>query len=124
MMQQLNKKHPDDYLLAMRVLWGPIGLMILCWAFIPESPWFHARRGNKEGAMKSLRQLYGNVEGYDMEEEYLIIERTIEHEKEFLAHAPSFADVFRGVNLVRLGPSTLVKRACLWTGADDARNEL
>lgn len=50
--------------------------------------------------MKSLRQLYGNVDGYNMEEEYLIIERTIEHEKEFLQHAPSFADVFRGVNLV------------------------
>jgi hypothetical protein len=115
MMQQLNKKHPDDYLLAMRVLWAPIGLMILFWAFIPESPWYHARRGNKEGAMKSLRQLYGNVEGYDFEEEYLIIERTIEHEKEFLAHKPSYADVFRGVNLVsHLGPR------CVLT----SRNEL
>lgn len=100
MMQQLNQNHPDDYLLAMRVLWAPIGFMLVCWAFIPESPWFHARRGNKEGAMKSLRQLYGNVDGYNMEEEYSIIERTIEHEKEFLQHAPSFADVFRGVNLV------------------------
>lgn len=29
MMQQLNKTRPDDYLLAMRVLWAPIGLMIL-----------------------------------------------------------------------------------------------
>jgi len=29
MMQQLNKTRPDDYLLAMRVLWVPIGLMIL-----------------------------------------------------------------------------------------------
>jgi len=29
MMQQLNKTRPDDYLLAMRVLWAPIGLMLL-----------------------------------------------------------------------------------------------
>ena len=100
MMQQLNQKHPDDYLLAMRILWAPIGAMILCWAFIPESPWFHARRGNKEGAMKSLKQLYGNVDGYNFEEEYAIIERTIEHEQEMLAHKPSYADVFRGVNKV------------------------
>lgn len=101
MMQQLNQKHPDNYLLAMRILWAPITFMILCWAFVPESPWFHARRGNKEGAMKSLRQLYGNVEGYDFEEEYQIIARTIEHEREFLAHAPSYMDVFRGTNLRR-----------------------
>lgn len=100
MMQQLNEKHPDDYLIAMRVLWAPIGLMILCWAFIPESPWFHARKGNKDAAMKSLKQLYGNVKGYNYEEEYSIIARTIEHEKEMLAHRPSYRDVFRGTNKV------------------------
>lgn len=99
-MQQLNEKHPDDYLIAMRVLWAPIGLMILCWAFIPESPWFHARRGNKEASMKSLKQLYGNVEGYDFEEEYAIIAHTIDHEAVMLEHKPSYADVFRGTNLV------------------------
>lgn len=102
MMQQLNEKHPDNYLLAMRVLWGPIGFMLLCWAFVPESPWFHARKGNKEAAIKSLRQLFGNVEGYDLEEEYNIIARTIEHEKELLNHQPSYMDVFRGTNLVSI----------------------
>jgi SP family general alpha glucoside:H+ symporter-like MFS transporter len=75
--------------------------MILCWAFIPESPWFHARRGNKEAAMKSLKQLYGNVEGYDFEEEYSIIARTIEHENVMLEHKPRYRDVFRGNNLKR-----------------------
>lgn len=100
MMQRLNQTYPDDYLLAMRILWAPIGIMILCWAFVPESPWFHTRRGNKEAAIKALRQLYGNVEGYDIEEEYGIIARTIEHENDLLDHKPSFRDVFRGTNLV------------------------
>jgi len=50
--------------------------------------------------MKSLKQLYGNVEGYDLEEEYSIIARTIEHENEVLAHKPTYMDVFRGDNLV------------------------
>lgn len=99
-MQQLNTRHPDDYLIAMRVLWAPIGIMILCWLFVPESPWWLARKGDKAGTMKALRQLYGNVAGYDFEEEYSIIARTIEHEKEVLVHAPSYADVFRGFNLV------------------------
>lgn len=100
MMQQLNQKHPDNYILAMRILWAPIGLMIICWVFIPESPWFHARHGNKDAAMKSMKQLYGGIEGYDFEEEYGIIARTIEHEMETLEDGPRYIHVFKGLNLV------------------------
>jgi MFS transporter, SP family, general alpha glucoside:H+ symporter len=100
MMQQLNKKHPDNYLLAMRVLWAPIGIMILLWAIVPESPWFHCRRGNKEKALKCMRQLYGGIDGYNFEEEYGIIERTIEHEKSVLQEPPKFLHIFQGLNLV------------------------
>lgn len=100
MMQQLNKKHPDDYTLPLRILWAPIGLMILCWIFIPESPWYYTRRGNKDQAMKSLKQLYSNVEGYDYEEEYNIIARTIQHEKDALLESPNFTHLFKGTNLV------------------------
>lgn len=100
MMQQLNQKHPDNYLLAMRIIWAPVGLMIVFWMFIPESPWFHARRGNKEKALKCMRQLYGGVKGYDIEEEYGIIARTIAHERTVLQDKPRYADVFKGLNLV------------------------
>lgn len=100
MMQQLNQKHPDNYLLAMRIIWAPIGLMIVFWAFVPESPWFHARHGNKEKAMKAMKQLYGGVKGYDFEVEYGIIARTIEHEREMLQGKPRYVDVFKGLNLV------------------------
>ena len=47
-----------------------------------------------------MRQLYGGVEGYDFEEEYGIIERTIEHERDFLEEAPKYVHVFKGLNLV------------------------
>jgi len=100
MMQQLNQKHPENYILAMRILWAPISLMIICWAFVPESPWFHARRGQKEKAMKAMKQLYGSVDGYDFEAEYGIIVRTIEHERLVLQEQPRFIDVFKGLNLV------------------------
>ncbi|TXT04812.1 hypothetical protein VHUM_04080 [Vanrija humicola] len=101
MMQQLNKKHPENYMLPMRILWAPIGLIIICWAILPESPWYYARQGNKEKALKAMKQLYGGIEGYDFEEEYGIIERTIEHEREINKGAPTYRDVFRGVNLKR-----------------------
>jgi MFS transporter, SP family, general alpha glucoside:H+ symporter len=108
MMQQLNQRHPDNYLLAMRILWAPVGLMIICWVLIPESPWYHARRGNKEKALKAMKQLYGGVQGYDFEEEYGIIAKTIEHESELLEDRPRYIDIFRGLNLV--STSTFVPR--------------
>lgn len=101
MMQQLNEKHPDDYLIAMRVLWAPIGAMIFFWIIVPESPWFLARKGDKEGAMKSLKRLYGNIAAYDYEEEYGIIEHTIQHETALLDNQPRYRDLFKGVNKVR-----------------------
>ncbi|KAK3175823.1 hypothetical protein K4F52_009956 [Lecanicillium sp. MT-2017a] len=101
MMQQLNKAHPDNYLIAMRILWAPVGLMIVFWVFIPESPWFYARHGNKEKALKAMKQLYGGVNGYDFEEEYGIMARTIEHEREVLQERPSFLHVFKGLNKKR-----------------------
>ena len=84
----------------MRLIWAPVGLMILCWIFIPESPWYHARRGNKDKAIKTMKQLYGGIKGYDFEEEYGIIARTIEHEREVLQEKPKYVDVVRGLNLV------------------------
>ncbi|KAJ6007397.1 hypothetical protein N7540_011373 [Penicillium herquei] len=107
-MQQLNKTHPDDYITAVRIIWAPIGLMSFFFIFIPESPWYYIRRGNKEKAMKSLRWLYGNVEGYDFEEEYNIILKTIEHEKEALAEEPKYIHLFQGVNLKRTLTVTLL----------------
>ena len=100
MMQQLNTKHPDNYLIAMRVIWGPIGIMGLCWAWIPESPWYHARRGNEAAALKALKRLYSGVTGMDLQEEYGIIVRTIEHERAMLPSRPRYIDVFKGLNLV------------------------
>lgn len=100
MMQQINQKHPDNYLLAMRVLWGPIALMLVCWVFVPESPWFHARHGNKEKAIKAMKLLYGGVRSYDFEEEYAIIVRTIKHERDVLGCRTRYIDVFKGFNLV------------------------
>ncbi|KAK2128962.1 hypothetical protein NOF04DRAFT_1183665 [Fusarium oxysporum II5] len=101
MMQRLNKNHPDDYTLPLRILIAPVVMMLLFWAFVPESPWYYARHGQKEKAMKSLTLLYGNVEGYDFEQEYSIIEKTISHERELLDEAPKLTHVFKGLNLRR-----------------------
>jgi hypothetical protein len=102
MMQQLNKRHPDNYLLALRILWAPIGLMLLCFLAVPESPWYHARRGDRDAALACMRRFYSGVPGYDYDEEYGIIARTLAHERAMLAdHRPRFRDLFKGTNTTR-----------------------
>ena len=119
-MQQLNQKHPENYLIAMRILWAPIGFIILCWIWIPESPWFHVRRGNNEKAMKSLKSLFGGVKGYDFEEELAIIQNTVAHEREMLIHAPTYMDCLRGLNLASL----TIPRITRWLTRNEQRRTL
>lgn len=42
--------------------------------------------------MKSLKTPFGGVEGFDLEEEYGIIERTIAHETEQLNNKPRYRE--------------------------------
>lgn len=100
MMNFLTKKDPLNWHLPVYATWAPVGVMCLCFLVVPESPWFYARRGNKEKAFKCLKRLYGNIEGYNYEEEYGIIVKTIEHERETLKRnkASAWTDLFKGTN--------------------------
>lgn len=100
MMTMVNRHHPQFWLLPIYIEYGLIALMLGCYLVLPETPWYYGRRENREGCFKSMKRLYGNVEGYDYEEEYGIILRTIAHEKELLAESKSqsWTHVFRGLN--------------------------
>ena len=87
MLQVVNQKHPDFYLLPIYTMWGLAGIMIVCIIVVPESPWFLARRDRPEAAKKSLRRLNGTVPGYDVDLEYEIIKRTLAHEQLVLSQA-------------------------------------
>ena len=100
MMYITNLKYPYFYKLPIYVLWGLSGMMLAFIVFVPESPWTYARRGDREKAQKVMKRLYGNIEGYDYEEEWLIILRTLEHEKEVMREqgATKWKDLFIGMN--------------------------
>lgn len=102
MLQISNQRYPLRYLLPIYVIWGPITSLLPCFFVLPESPWFHARRDNKEASIKSLRRLYQGIPGYDFEEEYGIIRRSLEHEKLQGGEARSLTwkNVFAGLNRV------------------------
>lgn len=105
-MQRLNATHPDSYILIPRMLWAFVGFLLIVFILLPESPWVYARQDEQEKCMKSLRQLYHEVPGYDSEEEYGIILRTLEHERLFLEanKATSWRDISVGSNRVGLTP--------------------
>lgn len=100
MMNELTKRFPLNWHLPIYATWGPVGFMLLCFIVVPESPWFYARHGNKEKAIKALQKLYSGVEGYDYEEEYSIILRTVEHERAQLRanKASGWNDLWKGTN--------------------------
>ncbi|RAO72321.1 uncharacterized protein BHQ10_008333 [Talaromyces amestolkiae] len=52
------------------------------------------------GGMVTFQAVCG-VKGYDIEEEYGIIVRTIEHERSMLQDEPKYIDIFKGLNLKR-----------------------
>jgi hypothetical protein len=99
-MTMTARRQPFYWQLPVYVEMGLVGLMGICFAFIPETPWYHGRRGNKEGCFKSMRRLYGNVDEYNQEEEWGIIARSVEHERELLEQtsAVSWSSIFRGTN--------------------------
>lgn len=104
MMNFVNKFHPYFWLLPIYIEYGLVVLMLGCYLCLPETPWYYGRRENKAACFKSMNRLYGKIEGYNHEEEYGIILRTIAHEKELLAaaKAQSWTQVFRGLNGKRM----------------------
>lgn len=107
-MSMTNKNQPFYWQLPVYVEVGLIGVMGICFCFIPETPWYHGRRGNKEGGLKSMRRLYGGVTGYNQEQEWGIISRSVEHERDLLAQTStvSWSKIFRGTNGVRYSPDS------------------
>ena len=46
-----------------------IGLSLIIFLFIPESPWWLASKDNPDRAVKILHKFYGHIEGFDFEEQ-------------------------------------------------------
>ncbi|SCZ98214.1 BZ3500_MvSof-1268-A1-R1_Chr3-2g06225 [Microbotryum saponariae] len=99
-LQQENKRHPLIFRPAIYSQWAFLGVLIVLWAIIPESPWWHAGKGNEERGKATLRRLNGSVPGYDVNAEWDIMKATIEHERiaaEKLKTG-SFVNIFYGTN--------------------------
>ncbi|KAK9431380.1 general substrate transporter [Lipomyces doorenjongii] len=84
---------------AVQWIW-PLPILIGC-LFAPESPWWHVRHGDHEGARRALKRLTSdNDPDFSIDNTIAMIEYTNELEKK-LAAGTSYRDCFKGIDLRR-----------------------
>lgn len=74
LIQSAPQANPSHFRRAFYSQFVFLGLWAIPLIFMPETPMWLARKGRHEDAKKALRRLVGNVEGYDVEHEYKVIE--------------------------------------------------
>ena len=101
-LRQTNASRPYDYKLPILTQWAFIGVMILIFLVLPESPWWLVSRGDVSAARKVLERVYGNIDQHDIDSELNIICETIYHEQRRAEELKetSWITIFKGRNAV------------------------
>ncbi|KAH6984030.1 hexose transporter [Ilyonectria destructans] len=109
-LNQLNKTHPEDWLVPIYTQWAQIGIMFIIYIFLPESPAWCVTSGHIDRAKKELQKLYKGVEGFNVDQQVEVLVLAVEHEKAVAAeqNRENWYAIFMGVN----GFRTVVT---LWT---------
>jgi hypothetical protein len=91
---------PYDYRTVIYTQFGVIAFSTLIFVFMPESPWWTARKGKLDRTRKILEYTHRGVRGYNVERELGIILHTIEvqRENDAATRAMGFTAVLRGLN--------------------------
>mgnify|MGYP002350316735 CR=1 FL=1 len=97
-LQVMLEKDPTDYLTPVYTQWSQIGLMLIIYLLVPESPAWLATKGKAEKAKKSLNSIYRGVDGFDVDHQYNLLLINIEHEREVAAeqNREKWYAIFRG----------------------------
>ena len=109
-LQVHSRVDPNDWLTPVYTQWSQIGLMLLIYLFVPETPAWCATHGYEERAKKSLRRLHCEIKDYDVDYQYRLLAMTVEHELEVAraSKTEKWYSIFKGVD----GRRTLT---ALWT---------
>ena len=99
-LQVLHKQDPTQYLIPIYTQWGHVGLMIIIYLFVPESPAWCVSRGRKEQAKRILSFLNRDVKDYDVDKQYQVLSLTVEHERFVAAEQrqEKWYSIFKGTN--------------------------
>jgi hypothetical protein len=79
----MNDNTPMDYLTPIYIEWAMIGIMLVIYVYIPESPYWCATHDHHERGRAIIARLHGGIDGYDVDFHYNLIRRAVEKEKSF-----------------------------------------
>ncbi|KAH7129952.1 general substrate transporter [Dactylonectria estremocensis] len=80
-LQVMSVTRPDNYLIPVYTQWSQIGLMIIIYLFVPESPAWCVSQGKEKLAKKMLRRLHWEIKDYDVDHQYNLLLINVEHER-------------------------------------------
>ncbi|KAH7355901.1 general substrate transporter [Pyrenochaeta sp. MPI-SDFR-AT-0127] len=109
-LQTMSKQKPYHWLEPIYTQWAQIGIMLIIYLILPESPAWCVGANKIERATKELHKLNGKIPGYDVDQQVQILALAIEHERAVAAeqHREHWTAIFRGTDGLR----TLIS---LWT---------
>lgn len=98
--QSMSRRDPYNWLTPIYTQWAMVGIMLIIYVCLPESPAWCATKGKEEQGKKMLRKIYGKVEGFDVDYQYQLICLAIEHERALAAEQRNekWWAIFKGVD--------------------------
>ncbi|KAL1889058.1 hypothetical protein Sste5346_009123 [Sporothrix stenoceras] len=105
----LSNTRPLDWRVAVYTEWSFHGLWIICGLpWLPESPWYYARKNNDDKALKSLSRIYKYVKDCDPYRELRVMKSELEVEaQQNDGNDSSIMDLFCGTDKWRTIGSAL-----------------
>lgn len=102
-LNSLNQSDPYEWLTPIYTQWSQVGIMLIIFVLIPESPVWCATRGKVDMAKRCLKQINGGVEGYDVDHQYNLLDLLIQHEHRVAVEQrkEKWYAIFQGVNARR-----------------------
>ncbi|RSL97228.1 hypothetical protein CDV31_013136 [Fusarium ambrosium] len=117
-LQVIGQYDPMNFRLPIYTQWSQIGLMLIVYLCIPESPAWCLSMGSPERARKSLQFLYKDAPDFDIDHHCQVTLITLEHEREVAARlkCEKWYSIFRGVDGFRTIVSCCTLMAQMFIG--------
>lgn len=102
-LREMKATDPYDFRTPIYTQWAMIGVILIIFVLLPESPWWLASKGKVDEASKVLHRCFANVEDFDVDQQIEIMCTTVAIERQQAEQNAELGPwaVFQGRNLIR-----------------------
>ncbi|KAL4900635.1 hypothetical protein BDW74DRAFT_182470 [Aspergillus multicolor] len=102
-LQHLSRSNPTDFRTPIYTQWAQLGLMLIIYLVVPETPAWCVNAGKLDRAKKELLKLHRGVDNYDVDHQLQVLVMTAEHERALAVEQrrEHWYEIFRGTNGLR-----------------------